>query len=109
MTADNFMNNEGSPQDKGAEPRDTAGALSGPSASESGQDDSERKAEGLLEAIVSRENLNLAYKRVKANGGSHGVDGMVTGELLPFLKQHGAALRKSILEGLYKRVPGKIV
>jgi hypothetical protein len=51
MKAYNFTNNEGSPQDKGAEPRDTAGALSGPSASESGQDDSERKAERLLEAI----------------------------------------------------------
>jgi group II intron reverse transcriptase/maturase len=55
----------------------------------------------LLEAIVIRENLNLAYKRVKANGGSHGVDGMTVEELLSYLKQHGAALRQSILEGLY--------
>ncbi len=76
MKAYNFIANEGWPRDKGVEPRDTAGAIGGPSASESGQDDSERKAERLLEAIVSRENLNLAYKRVKANGGSHGVDGM---------------------------------
>lgn len=101
MKAYNFINNEGYPQDKGVEPRDTAGALSGPSASKSGQDDSKRKAEGLHEAIVSRENLNLAYKRVKANGGSHGVDGMTVEELLPYLKQHGAALRQSILEGVY--------
>ena len=101
MKADNFTNNEGYPQDKGAEPRATAGALSDPSASESGQDDSERKAERLLEAIVSRENLNLAYKRVKANGGSHGADGMTVEELLPYLKQHGTALRQSILEGVY--------
>jgi len=101
MKAYNFTNNEGSPQDKGVEPRDTAGALSDPSASESGQDDSERKAERLLEAIVSRENLNLAYKRVKANGGSHGADGMTVEELLPYLKQHGTALRQSILEGVY--------
>ncbi|HAT71983.1 MAG TPA: group II intron reverse transcriptase/maturase [Elusimicrobia bacterium] len=101
MKAYNFIANEGWPQDKGVEPRDTAGALSDPSASESGQDDSERKAERLLEAIVSRENLNLAYKRVKANGGSHGVDGMTIEELLPYLKQHGTALRQSILEGAY--------
>lgn len=101
MTADNFMNNEGWPQEAGVEPRAIAGALSYPSASESGQDDSERKAERLLEAIVSRENLNLAYKRVKANGGSHGVDGMTVEELLPYLKQHGTALRQSILEGVY--------
>ena len=30
----------------------------------------------LLEKVLERENLNLAYKRVKKNGGSHGVDGM---------------------------------
>jgi len=101
MKADNFTNNEGWPQEVGVEPRVNAGALSDPSASESGQDDSKRKAERLLEAIVSRENLNLAYKRVKANGGSHGVDGMTIEELLPSLKQHGTALRQSILEGVY--------
>ncbi len=101
MKADNFINKEGWPQNEGVEPRDNAGALSNPAASESGKDDSERKAERLLEEIVSRENLNLAYKRVKANGGSHGVDGMTTEELLPYLKQHGAALRQSILEGVY--------
>jgi group II intron reverse transcriptase/maturase len=101
MKADNFINSEGWPHEAGVEPRGSAGALSDPSASESGQDDSERKAERLLEAIVSRENLNLAYKRVKANGGSHGVDEMTIEELLPYLKQHGAALRQSILEGVY--------
>ena len=30
----------------------------------------------LLEKVVDRNSLNLAYKRVKRNGGSHGVDGM---------------------------------
>jgi group II intron reverse transcriptase/maturase len=101
MKADNFVINEGWPQEAGEEPRHNAGAQSDPSASGSGKDDSEKKAERLLEAIVSRENLNLAYKRVKANGGSHGVDGMTTEDLLPHLKQHGAALRQSILEGEY--------
>ena len=101
MTAYNFMTNEGYPQEAGVEPRGNAGVLSDPSVSKSGQDDSERKEERLLEAIVSRENLNLAYKRVKANGGSHGVDDMTIEELLPYLKQHGTALRQSILEGTY--------
>ncbi len=101
MKAGNFTNNEGWPQEAGVEPRGNAGVLSDPSASESGQDDSERKAKRLLEAIVSRENLNLAYKRVKTNGGSHGVDGMTVEELLPYLKQHGPALRQSILDGVY--------
>jgi len=100
MKADNFSK-EGWPQEAGVEPRHNAGAQSDPSASESVKDDNERKAERLLEAIVSRENLNLAYKIVKANGGSHGVDSMTTEDLLPHLKQHGAALRQSILEGTY--------
>ena len=59
------------------------------------------KEEELLEKMLSKENLNLAYKRVKANGGSHGVDGMRVEELLPYLKQHGQAIRQSILEGTY--------
>jgi len=101
MKAYNFSSKEGWPQEAGVEPRVNAGALSDPSASEGEQDDSERKAERLLEAIVGRENLNLAYKRVKANGGSHGVDGMTIEGLLPYLKQHGTALRQSILEGTY--------
>ena len=101
MKAYNFSSKEGWPQEAGVEPRVNAGALSDPSASEGGQDDSERKAERLLEAIVSRENLNLAYKRIKSNGGSHGVDDMTIEELLPYLKRHGTALRRSILEGTY--------
>jgi RNA-directed DNA polymerase len=100
MRAENFSN-KGCPQEAGVEPRHNAGARSDPSASESGKDESEKKAERLLEAIVSGENLNLAYKRIKANGGSHGVDGMTTEDLLPHLKRHGAALRQSILEGKY--------
>ena len=42
----------------------------------------------LLEAILYRENLNKAYKRVKANKGAPGVDGMTVEEALPWLKEH---------------------
>ena len=59
----------------------------------------------LLEWILSRDNLNLAYKRVKANKGSHGVDGMKVDELLSFLKQYGETLRQSILVGEYVPQP----
>ena len=61
--------------------------------------------EDLLERILSRENLNLAYKRVKANKGSHGVDGMTVDELLPYLKQHGETIRQRILVGEYDPQP----
>lgn len=59
----------------------------------------------LLEKILDRNNLNLAYKRVKENKGSHGVDEMTVDELLPFLKQNGAQIKQSILEGTYRPSP----
>jgi RNA-directed DNA polymerase len=55
----------------------------------------------LLEKILEPGNLNLAYKRVKANKGSHGVDGMAVGELLSYLKQNGELIRQAVLEGTY--------
>ena len=42
----------------------------------------------LLEKVLSRDNLNKAYKRVKANKGASGVDGMTVDEALPWLKEH---------------------
>jgi hypothetical protein len=42
----------------------------------SGRDNGKECAGGLLEKILDRDNLNRAYKRVKANRGSHGVDGL---------------------------------
>ncbi len=40
----------------------------------------------LLEKILDRENLNRAFKRVKANKGVAGVDGMTVEESLAYLK-----------------------
>jgi RNA-directed DNA polymerase len=59
----------------------------------------------LLEKILEPGNLNLAYKRVKANKGSHGVDGMAVGELLSYLKQNGELIRQAVLEGTYRPSP----
>ncbi|WP_138207960.1 group II intron reverse transcriptase/maturase [Haloimpatiens lingqiaonensis] len=59
----------------------------------------------LLERIIDRNNLNEAFRRVKANKGSHGIDGMKVDELLQYLKENGASLRQSLLEGSYKPNP----
>lgn len=59
----------------------------------------------LLEKVLDRENLNLAYRRVKKNGGSHGVDGMKVEELLSYLKQHGENLKQTLLNGKYRPQP----
>ena len=60
---------------------------------------------GLLEKIISSENLNEAFKRVKKNKGSHGIDKMGVDELLPYLRSHGEELRQSIADGSYKPNP----
>ena len=58
-----------------------------------------------LEAILGRNNLNQAWKRVVANKGSAGVDGMEVQDLLPHLLEHGPELVQSIKEGRYKPQP----
>lgn len=59
----------------------------------------------LLERILSRENLNRAYKRVKANKGAPGTDGMTIEEALPWLKENRDELLESIRQGKYKPRP----
>jgi hypothetical protein len=62
-------------------------------------------AGALLAKALERENLNRAYLRVKRNGGAPGVDGMTTGELLDWLREHKDELVTSIEEGRYKPKP----
>jgi RNA-directed DNA polymerase len=69
------------------------------------ENDGNEYTDRLLEKILDRNNLNLAYKRVKENKGSHGVDEMTVDKLLPFLKQNGAQIKQSILEGTYRPKP----
>lgn len=87
------------------EPESSAGAPSISSMSKSKEDDVNEYNRGLLEKILEPENLNLAYKKVRAKKGSCGVDGMTVDELLNFLKQNGQGLRQQILEGTYKPSP----
>jgi RNA-directed DNA polymerase len=56
----------------------------------------------LMEQVVGHSNLNDAYKRVKANGGSPGIDRMTTDELLGWLTLHREELIESLLDGTYQ-------
>ena len=56
----------------------------------------------LMEKICDRNNLNLAYKRVKANKGTSGVDGMSVGEMSEFIAKHKEQLIESLLTGSYR-------
>src|SRR5262249_29309335 len=59
----------------------------------------------LMEEVCERENLKEALRRVKANKGSAGVDGMSIGRLSDHLKQHRPAIREQLLNGTYKPKP----
>ena len=56
-------------------------------------------SEMLLETMMSRVNMNAAYKRVLSNKGRGGVDNMGLDALLPYLKSHREDLTASILNG----------
>ena len=62
-------------------------------------------ADSLLRKILSRENMNDAYKKVRSNRGTGGVDEMSVDELLPYLREHRLELLRQIKDGKYKPNP----
>src|ERR1700737_3650594 len=56
-----------------------------------------------------RENLERAWKRVKRNKGSPGVDGMTIDDAKAFLRQHWPNIRSQLLDGNYRPQPVKRV
>ena len=56
----------------------------------------------MLEEILDIRNVQKAFKRVTANKGAGGIDGMQTDELRDYLNANWQALRKQILEGIYR-------
>ncbi|TFZ39135.1 group II intron reverse transcriptase/maturase [Soehngenia longivitae] len=65
--------------------------------------------ERMLEKILSRDNMNQAYLKVKRNNGAGGVDNMEIEELLEHLKTHREEILASLLKGSYKPQPVKHV
>lgn len=61
--------------------------------------------ERLMEEVCELGNWQQAIKRVKANKGSPGVDGMTVNELPDFLKQHGLEIGEQLRKGTYKPQP----
>ena len=71
------------------------------------QDKGEFDAEGgsVWERVWSRKNLLRALKRVEANGGAPGIDGMTVDELRPYLKERWLEIRASLDAGEYRPSP----
>ncbi len=59
----------------------------------------------MLEQILSNENIEKAYKRVYANNGAGGVDGVTTKELEEYLKANFASIKEQIRVRTYKPQP----
>lgn len=94
------LENKGCPQRDSAEREEYAGARSIGSRAAEGADGAD-----LLERILDRENLNRAYKRVRANKGAPGIDGMTVEGALCWLREHKEELLESIRSGKYKPQP----
>ena len=59
----------------------------------------------MMEEVCERENRRAALKRVRANQGSPGIDGMTVDELPEYLEQHWPAIREQLLSGTYEPKP----
>jgi RNA-directed DNA polymerase len=59
----------------------------------------------LMEEVAKPENLNQAYRRVQANKGAPGVDGMTVDDLLAWFARHKQEFLASLLDGSYQPQP----
>ena len=60
---------------------------------------------GLLEAALTRQNLQTAWKRVKANKGAAGVDGLDIEQTARVIRQSWPEIRQALLTGHYRPSP----
>jgi RNA-directed DNA polymerase len=61
----------------------------------------------VMEEVCERENRRAALKRVRANQGCPGIDGMTVDELPAYLEQHWPAIREQLMSGTYEPKPVK--
>jgi len=97
--AENFSN-EGYLQMDSAEHEEYAGAQSIDT-----QETEEADGARLLEEILTRENLNKAFKKVKSNNGAPGIDEMSIEEALVWLRENRETLLEELQSGKYKPQP----
>src|ERR1700719_2189703 len=71
--------------------------------------ESPASAEQLIEEVCDRENLVRAWKRVRSNQGSPGVDGMTIDDASHCLREHWPNIRSQLLSGTYQPQPVKRV
>jgi RNA-directed DNA polymerase len=65
--------------------------------------------ETLMDEILSPENLNTAYRAVKANAGAPGIDGMSVEQLAGHVREHWPAIEAKLRDGTYCPAPVRTV
>jgi RNA-directed DNA polymerase len=71
--------------------------------------ESPASTERLMEEVCECENLKKALRRVRANRGSPGMDGLTVDDLSEYLREHWPAHREELLQGTYTPQPVKRV
>jgi group II intron reverse transcriptase/maturase len=92
-------------QESRAEPEGYAGGQTFIWMTENNLTNANKPEYGLLEQILSPTNLNRAYKRVRSNRGSGGIDKMEVESLKDYLVDNKETLIQSILDGKYRPNP----
>ena len=67
--------------------------------------ETENIGSALLMAVLTRENLRRAWKRVKANKGAAGVDGLDIQQTARHLVTAWLTIREQLLQGTYRPSP----
>ncbi|MDD2959260.1 MAG: group II intron reverse transcriptase/maturase [Lachnospiraceae bacterium] len=102
---DRQLHNEGYQQMVSAERKEYAEASAYSRITENNDTITDFQTDRLMEQILQSDNLNKAYKKVKSNKGTGGVDGMSVDELLTFLKDNQMQLVQKLRDGRYKPNP----
>ena len=61
--------------------------------------------ESLMEKIVSRPNIDIAWKNVKANRGAPGPDGVTLAEFPSWFRSRWDEIRQQLIDGTYQPQP----
>jgi RNA-directed DNA polymerase len=114
MQATDCNNSKDTARQQGVEPTTRLGLSGGGGTESAGQEEPQVSAAleqkraltiNLMEQVCQRENLNRAYRKVKANKGAPGVDQMTIHELGGWIREHKQELITSLLEGSYQTEP----
>jgi len=106
MTTEKLINHaemHGAPTERGG--RNSPMAAGGVSSGTARRGNSCTGTLDLMAAVVERENMLKAFRRVVGNKGTAGVDAMGVNELKPYLKIHWEHIKEELLEGNYRPQP----